>query len=231
MSSISHRLAAPDLIQVKLCAFGGLRASGSSRGLGIGGFTFAGQRSEITPVNPDLANLKSAALIGALRGCRLFGGLPSEDVQKIAEVTHRKSLEKGDYLFREGEASRGFYIVQSGAVNVHRLTASGKEQVIHVFRAGESFAEIAVVSPTGYPADARATESSQVLLVAKDGFVALLKKQPELALRMLASISGHLRALVEQIEDLTARDVETRLANWLLKRCPDPQSGAPQTLF
>ncbi|HNC25244.1 MAG TPA: helix-turn-helix domain-containing protein, partial [Opitutaceae bacterium] len=29
------------------------------------------------------------------------------------------------------------------------------------------------------------------------------------------------------LEDLTLKDVETRLANWLLKRCPDPASTAP----
>jgi CRP/FNR family transcriptional regulator len=33
-----------------------------------------------------------------------------------------------------------------------------------------------------------------------------------------------LRVLVGQLEDLTLKDVETRLANWLVKRCSNPQS-------
>src|SRR5262249_29296944 len=66
-----------------------------------------------------------------------------------------------------------------------------------------------------------------VLLVQKDGFLDLLRRRPELALRMLASMSGHLRVLVGQLEDLTLKDVETRLANWLLKRCPDANSSSP----
>jgi CRP/FNR family transcriptional regulator len=98
----------------------------------------------------------------------------------------------------------------------------GKEQVIHVFRAGESFAEASLATDRGYPADARAVEPSQVLMVQKSGFLALLKRQPELALRMFASMSAHLRVLVGQIEDLTLKDVETRLAHWLVKRCPRP---------
>src|SRR4029077_6401334 len=105
--------------------------------------------------------------------------------------------------------------------------AAGKEQIIHVFRAGESFAEVALASDRGYPADARALESTQVLLIQKDGILALLRCQPELALRMLGSMSSHLRVLVAQLEDLTLKDVETRLANWLVKRCPNPQSEAP----
>ena len=61
----------------------------------------------------------------------------------------------------------------------------------------------------------------------KDGILALLRRQPELALRMLGSMSSHLRVLVGQLEDLTLKDVETGLANWLVKRCPNPQSDQP----
>lgn len=171
--------------------------------------------------------LKKIGIIGTLRSCQLFVGLPPQDLENIAAVTVTKPLEKGDYLFHEGDPARGFYIVQSGSINVHRVNAVGKEQIIHVFRAGESFAEVALASEKGYPADARALESTQVLLIQKDGILALLRRQPELALRMLGSMSSHLRILVGQLEDLTLKDVETRLANWLVKRCPNPKSEQP----
>jgi CRP-like cAMP-binding protein len=174
-----------------------------------------------------LAELKQVAIINSLRNCQLFAGLPQPDLKKIADVSVVKSLEKGDYLFREGDVATGFYVVQRGAVNIHRVNAAGKEQVIHVFRAGESFAEAALATPTGYPADARALEPTQVLLVQKAGILELLKRQPELGLRMLGSMSGHLRVLVGQLEDLTLKDVETRLANWLVKRCPYPPGERP----
>jgi CRP-like cAMP-binding protein len=174
-----------------------------------------------------LSEFKQAAILNTLRSCRLFVGLSAVDLNTIAEITVVKSLGKGDYLFREGDPSHGFYIMQKGAINVHRVSAAGKEQVIHVFRAPESFAEATLATMVGYPADARAVESSQVLLVQKDGFLGLLKRQPELALRMLASMSVHLRALVGQLEDMTLKDVETRLANWLVKRCPDPNGTKP----
>jgi CRP/FNR family transcriptional regulator len=173
------------------------------------------------------SEFKKMAVVNTLRSCQLFTGLPPADLQNIADVTVLKSLAKDEFLFHEGDPARGFYVVQRGAVNIHRVTAAGKEQIIHVFRTGDSFAEVALAAPTGYPADARALEDTQVLLVQKDGILALLKRQPELALRMLGSMSSHLRVLVGQIEDLTVKDVETRLANWLVKRCPNPQSEAP----
>jgi CRP/FNR family transcriptional regulator, dissimilatory nitrate respiration regulator len=174
-----------------------------------------------------LTELKTIALVNTLRSCQLFTGLPTTDLENIAAITVVKALDKDAYLFHEGGPAQGFYIVQRGAVNVHRVSAAGKEQVIHVFRTGDSFAEVALASDTGYPADARALESSQVLLVQKAGILALLRRQPELALRMLGSMSSHLRVLVGQLEDLTLRDVETRLANWLIKRCPKPDGDRP----
>jgi CRP/FNR family transcriptional regulator, dissimilatory nitrate respiration regulator len=174
-----------------------------------------------------LSEFKTIALTNTLRSCQLFTGLPRADLEQIAAVTVLKSLEKDGYLFHEGDPAVGFYVVQRGAVNVHRVNAAGKEQIIHVFRTGDSFAEVALASSTGYPADARVLEPTQVLLVQKDGILALLKRQPELALRMLGSMSSHLRVLVGQLEDLTLKDVETRLANWLVKRCPDSQAEKP----
>jgi CRP/FNR family transcriptional regulator len=161
-----------------------------------------------------VAEFKQAVLVNTLRSCQLFTGLSPENLHQIAAITVAKPVAKGVYLFHEGDPSLGFYIVQSGAINLHRVNGAGKEQVIHVFRAGESFAEGTLASDNGYPVDARAVESS-------------LKRQPELALRMLGSMSAHLRILVAQLEDLTLKDVETRLSNWLVKRCPNPTSDKP----
>src|SRR3954470_11964580 len=114
-------------------------------------------------------DLQTIGVINTLRSCQLFTGLPTADLENIAACVVLKSLGKGEYLFHEHDTASGFYIVQRGSVNVHRVTAAGKEQIIHVFRTGESFAEVALATETGYPADARAIEPTQVLLVQKAG--------------------------------------------------------------
>lgn len=174
-----------------------------------------------------ITELRRTSIVYTLGHCRLFAGLPQEELQQIAAFTVIRSLKKGDYLFHEGDDSHGFFVVQMGAVSVHRVNAVGKEQVIHIFRDGESFAEGSLATGKGYPADARALEPTQLLMVQKNDFLNLLRHRPDLSLRMLASMAMHLRDLVGQIEDLTLRDVETRLGSWLIKRCPDPESGQP----
>jgi CRP/FNR family transcriptional regulator len=170
----------------------------------------------------EATTFRQAVIENTLRSCELFMGLPAADIAAIASFVVPKHLDKGDYLFREGDRSEGLYIVQKGAINVHRVNAAGKEQVIHLFRPIESFAEGTLATKTGYPADARAIEPTTVLLIPKNDFVDLLRKRPELALRMLGSMSQHLRVIVGLLDDLTLKDMETRLANWLLKRCPRP---------
>jgi CRP/FNR family transcriptional regulator len=192
--------------------------------------TFDRSAPEINELMSAISELKNVGVAYTLRNLQLFAGLPASDLEQVAQITVAKSLDKGEYLFRQGEPAHGFYIVQRGAINVHRVNAAGKEQVIHIFRPGESFAEATLATTAGYPADARAVEPSQVLLVQKSGFVELIKRQPEMALRMLSAMAMHLRVLVAQIEDVTLKDVETRLANWLLKRCPDPSSTQPVTI-
>lgn len=174
----------------------------------------------------DASAFKRAVILNTLRSCQLFSGLPAADLEAIAAFIVPKQLGKGEYLFREGDPSNGFYVVQKGAINLHRVSASGKEQVLHLFCPIDTFAEATLAGDGTYPATARATEATTVLLVPKAEFTEMLRRRPELSLRMLGAMSQHLRVLVGLVEDLTLKDAETRLANWLLQRCPRPLRNA-----
>jgi len=64
-----------------------------------------------------------------------------------------------------------------------------------------------------------------VLLIPKDPILELIGRRPDLALRMLGSMSAHLRVLVGMLDDLTLKDVETRLLNWLVKHAVPATGG------
>lgn len=175
-----------------------------------------------------LDQFKQAAVANTLRRCPLFADMGADDLGVIASMTAHKCVAKDAYLFWEGAPVHGFYVVQTGAIKLHRLNLKGQEQVFHVFRSTESFAEETMLSDSGYPADASATEDSRVLLVQKAPFVRLMKTHRELALRLLKAVSQQVRSLMGLVDDLTLKDVKTRLANWLIHHCPDPQSCQPQ---
>lgn len=174
-----------------------------------------------------LETLRNAAVVFSLRRTPIFAGLPEEDLATIADLAVLKSFSRGEYLFRQKDPAHGFYIVRRGIINVHRVAADGREQVIHLFRPGESFAENALVSDSGYLTDARSVGESEVILVPKAEFLEILRQRADIALRMMASMSHHMRGLIASLESVTLKDAETRLMNWILRRCPRPLTSHP----
>lgn len=150
----------------------------------------------------------------------MFADLSREDMEAVAEACATKALEKGAMLFREGDRSEGFYVVQSGAISVFKVTPDGREQIICVFRPFESFAEATLATVETYPANAVALESSQIIVVQKSPFRELIRRKPELSLQMLGSMSLHLKHLVQTLQDYKGRQIEGRLVDWLLKNAP-----------
>lgn len=173
---------------------------------------------------------RRTAIVAALRQCRLFSELAGEDLEAVADGCAARTLAKGETLFREGDVAEGFYVMRSGAVSIVRLTPDGREQIICVFQPPESFAEVTLATVDTYPANAVALESSQVILVRKATFRDLIFRKPELSLRMLASMSVHLKYLVQHLQDLKGRQVEARLADFLLKQSPAAAAGCPAVI-
>lgn len=178
----------------------------------------------------SVLNLQQAAITYTLRKSRIFAGALEKELEQIAAISVLKNITKGQSLFHEGTLLSGFYVMQNGAIKVRRVNIFGIEQVLHIFRPCESFGEEMLFLESGYPADACAVQDSQVVMVKKNEFVALLKRQPELALRILKSMDGHLRQLVGLLGSLTLKDVKTRLVDWLIQHCPNPQSDKPYTI-
>jgi CRP-like cAMP-binding protein len=173
------------------------------------------------------SEFKRSTVLQTLKRCPLLKELSTDDLSAVVELSAVKTLDAGEFLFREGGDVRGFYVVRRGAIKVHRVNWLGREQVIHLYRPFESLAEESLVSDFGHHADACAIEPSEVVMVRRDGFVAMLKERPELAMCLLRSTQRHLCLLVELLDDLTLKDVKTRIAEWLVEHCPDPQSSKP----
>jgi len=174
-----------------------------------------------------IRGFKRTTVLKTLRRCALFADTSAGDLETIVEMAEVKCLSQGEYLFREGGAVRGFYVVRRGAVKVHRVNWMGKEQLIHLYRPFESLGEESLVSELGHHADACAIETTEVILVHRAGFVSLVQQRPELALCLLRATHRHVCRLVELLDDLTLKDVKTRIAEWLVEHCPDPQSSEP----
>ena len=151
-----------------------------------------------------------------IRQSPLFAGTTDEDVAAILKICKVKEYERGEVLFDEGDMAQGFYIVAAGRVKVYKLSPEGKERILHVVQPGGNFAEAAIFADGLYPASAEPLEKSTLIFFPKRDFLDLLTAQGRIAINMIGGLSRFLRLFAGQIEELTFRDVPSRLARYLL---------------
>lgn len=151
-----------------------------------------------------------------LRGMPVFQGLPTAQLQALANIAEPIRYQPGDHIFTEGDPAEGFFLILSGQVKVYKLSFDGKEQVLHFVGPDEIFAEVPVFSGGAYPANAGALRETRTLFFPRAAIRRLLAKDPNLAMNLLADLSRRLRQLTRLVENLSLKESPARLAAYLL---------------
>jgi CRP-like cAMP-binding protein len=154
--------------------------------------------------------------VDLLRRCPLFAGLKEEDLKKIRAIAAPRQVRKKDILFSEGEEAKGFYVLLSGKVKLYKISPEGKEQILHVVSAPDAFAEAALFLEGSYPAFAEALTDSQLLFFPQRDFTRVIEKNPQLSINMIVSLSAFLKRFASLIEELSLKEVSSRLAKHLI---------------
>ena len=115
-----------------------------------------------------------------------------------------------------GEEARGLYVIAEGAVRAFRESIDGREQVIHVERAGATIAEVPMFDDGAYPSTVAAEEDSVILFIDKRDVRNLCLSHPNIALAALKLLAARLRRCAELVEALSLHEVDQRLARLLL---------------
>ncbi|MBE0576908.1 MAG: Crp/Fnr family transcriptional regulator [Desulfuromonadales bacterium] len=161
-----------------------------------------------------------------LKNSPFFAGLSESDLDALLGIARIREHPRGELLFSDGEEAAGFFMVLDGKVKVYKLSPDGKERILHVIHPGGTFAEAAIFGDGLYPAYAEPLQTSMLLFLPKDGFLGLLMNNGRIAINMIAGLSRFLRQFANQIEELTFKDVPSRLARYLM----DLSHGTKQTV-
>jgi CRP/FNR family transcriptional regulator len=151
-----------------------------------------------------------------LRSIALFSELSIDDLRIISSISKIKNFKKNEIIFREDDFYLGFYILLKGTVKIFKLSPKGKESVLHIIKPLNAFADIPLFDGGNYPVNAVAVEESIALLIPKDKFLALLKSDSDMSLKMLSGFAKRLKFLIIQVENLNSSEVPVRLAKYLL---------------
>ena len=145
-----------------------------------------------------------------------FSGLPEDQLKEIRNIAVDRHFNKGEIIFSDGDEGNGFFVVVEGLVKIFKVSAEGKEQILHIYGPGEPFGQVAVYAGRSYPASAQAILKSHVLFFPRTAFIDLITRIPSLAMNMLAVLSMRLREFTVQVENLSLKEVPGRLAAYLV---------------
>jgi len=154
--------------------------------------------------------------VDLLRRCPLFSGLTEEDLKRIRAIALPKQVARKGILFSDGEEAKGFYVILSGKVKLFKVSPEGKEQILHIVSAPEAFAEAALFLEGEYPAFAEALSDTQLFFFPRREFIQFIEKNPRLSINMIVSLSQYLKRLASLIEELSLKEVSSRIAKYLI---------------
>lgn len=146
----------------------------------------------------------------------LFKGLSEPQLADIGAIAIDRHYRRGESIFMEGDKADGFYIVADGQVKIFKTSLEGKEQILHIYGPGNPFGEVPVFSGSRFPANAQALINSRILFLPRTAFVGLIAVNPSLSMNMLGELSMRLREFTVQIENLSLKEVPSRLASYLI---------------
>jgi CRP/FNR family transcriptional regulator len=159
----------------------------------------------------------AANLDEVLRRTTIFRPLSPEDRQRLAGVASTRDFEKGEYLFREGDASEILYTLISGRVKVFKTTARGTDLILEIFGPGDPVGAVAVYESRPYPASAVALEPATCLGIPRREFFGLLKTQPSLVRGLLTGLTHRLVELTNRLAELSTGRLDARMARFFIK--------------
>jgi len=137
-----------------------------------------------------LTDDRRTELIG---GCRLFTGLPVDQLRAIAGSAQEVEFPAGRVIARQGEVGTGFFVVVDGNVRVIR-----DGEVLATLGPGEFFGELSILDGQPRIAQVVADEPTRCLALASWDFERILLENPPLTLGILRGLAGRLRAVTEQ---------------------------------
>lgn len=147
----------------------------------------------------------------------LFSEMDNSHLSEISKISRIEQFKKNQHIFLENDPYRGFYIVLKGSIKVYRISSEAKEYILHLRKPLQSFADVPLFEVGGnYPANAIALEDCDLLFIPKEEFTELIGRNPSIALRMLAGFARRMRDMANKMEEITTKEVSSRLARYIL---------------
>ncbi|MBF0501748.1 MAG: tetratricopeptide repeat protein [Candidatus Riflebacteria bacterium] len=124
----------------------------------------------------------------------LFADLSEAELEEIRRISKRVTCLRGEVLFKQGDFSRDFYLIETGQVEILVKDLIGDLKQVAILKNGDILGEMALFNKeSGRSATARTLQNTSLIVIPGDSFEPLLKKKPEISFKLLGALSKRLR--------------------------------------
>ena len=132
------------------------------------------------------------------------------------KLVHGKTYKSGETIYNEGECPKGIYFLEDGLVALTYISINGAESLLRVFTQGNIFGHRSLLASEAYHASAVTLKESRVLFVPKENAERVLRKNPELMMRVIKTMALDLKNAEIRLRDMTGKKVSGRIIESLI---------------
>ncbi len=138
------------------------------------------------------------------------------DLSQVEQHSVERLYQTGEALFREGDAVKGVYYVQSGLVGVRKADPYGNPTLLKLAWPGDTLGYRPLLANQCHRASAEAFRKGVVCFVDSKTVLQLIEATPALGLNFLKRAAKELGDAEQRFHDSVTLDMRTRFAHLLL---------------
>ncbi|MFN3379116.1 MAG: response regulator [Runella zeae] len=139
-----------------------------------------------------------------------------ESLKKLSENKKTKTYKKREIIYSEGSYPNAVYFLKNGKIKNLKSNEFGKEYIIELHKPGDFFGYLDLLENTTYQDSAVALQDSEVVIIPKDEFNALLYNNRDVATKFIKMLSNEVREREERLLKLAYNSVRKRVAESLI---------------
>ena len=137
----------------------------------------------------------------------VFSSFSLDELSVLAKHTSFVHLQRGEYLFMEGDQGTFMGFVVSGVLEVQKSTSGGERVPLARLTKGSSIGEMAIIDQSVRSATVIAKQATTMVTLTEKGFDLLAEKNPTLGIKVIKKIA--------RLLSLNMRRTSSKLADFL----------------
>jgi uncharacterized membrane protein len=143
----------------------------------------------------------------ALRSVPLFASLDNDAARELRSLLTVREVADGASLFEAGDTGDAMYLIETGRIRIHLVDTSGHDVTLAELAGGDFFGEMALLDGKSRSASATVLEPARLAILSRDDFLSFVRRNPDVALKMLSAITNRLRETDELLRQRVSRNV------------------------